>query len=449
MTIRALSRADFNRRFVFGLKRSDLKHLALIWLLFTSTAPFQFFAAIPYHPYKVLALASTLLMVLSIDFNNIRNANRIILAIIAIQFLYSLLAAFLQGFIIDIDYLYFNLSIQLVVDLVCYIYVKQFYSIDKISISVVYAMALMAVLGSIVVILGFLVNLQPFATSLPVEGYREFNNYILTFSSSVPDWGSFSIIRSSGYFDEPGAFAYYIVFALLLNKLYNYSKKLEILLLMLGFCTVSLAYIVSFVLYILLFGIGGRRSKYFFLILAIISSAAIYIYQDRESSDVSLGLYQLTIERTLIEETSDTKLVHGDNRTENLISSKEAFLKSPLIGHGQSAHNDPRSEFAGRLCCNILYPVAAHGIIGLLIFFAIFFYWGLYIIFHRPFDTTSFGAFVILLANMFQRPGFQDGSFGYLLFVFLLEATIWRRRWLRAEIQQSVLDVSSRARNAA
>ena len=410
--------------------QSEIIKLVLLWLMFTATAPFYFHYAIPYHPYKIIVFLGLLYMLLLMfNRNSIQLGNKVIISIFVIQTIYSLLAALLQSTFLGVDMMYFNLSIQLVAVTIVYLYVYTFFNIHKLSISTIYVLVLMGSLGFIAFILGLLGMLKPISI-FPFDN-PTYANFILTFSNAYHEVGNGFLIRISGYFGEPGSFAHYLTMVILINKLYDYSKKLEFALIFLGVFTLSLAFFVSISLYILFFYTKIKYAIFimFLLLIAVTSFFAIDKYKD----DIPIvnAINHLTLGR-LEQSDDDVKLFAGDNRTQKFLYSKDAFFKSPYIGHGLSAYGNPKSEFHGKLCCNILDPLATHGIIGVLIFYMLFFYW-LFIIFDFKkgrIDYVSLGVFLIIFANFFQRPGFYSGLFGYFMYIFLVEASIWRAKKL-------------------
>ena len=151
------------------------------------------------------------------------------------------------------------------------------------------------------------------------------------------------------------------------------------------------------------------------------------IYTLKEDNLVYRQLYELTLYR-LESDNSDGKLINGDNRSDNLFSAIEAFKEQPFFGYGMNAHVNPRIKHFGKLCCNPMHPLATEGIFGTLIYFLIFICWTSIIFFARKLDLILVGCWVILVANLVQRPGFLAGPFGYFAFVLLFEASISRIR---------------------
>ncbi len=423
---------------------NDIKYVFLVWVLFTSTAPFEYYAMVPYHPYKFLALFIVMVMLIVLLRDGIKKSNDIIFYIIVAQACYSIFAIYihaisLDSFSLEDGYIYINLFNQLIVVFICFTFIKNLSLVHKIAVSMIPVMSVMAVFGMITLFLGVLVNLQPFSFTAMAE-HRDISNYILTFSSSVSDFGFGSIIRSAGYFDEPGTFAFYITTTLLINKMYGYSKLAERVLVCFGLSTMSLAFFISVILYYFIFGILEGRVKAFFWAAIIVGILFALIVEFKDRSVIGGAVYELTVYRVLPPDESEVKLFKGDNRSENFAVAKQAFLQAPFFGHGMSAHTNEKSEFVGKLCCNPLHPFATDGLVGTFVFFLVFLYWGFYILSRKPFDYISAGAWIIFFANMLQRPGATGGSFGYFVFIFLLEASRWRKSQQRLSSLQVVLE---------
>lgn len=422
---------------------NDIKHIILAWILFTSTAPFQFYAMVPHHPYKFLVVFVAVIMLLKMLRDGVRNSNNIIVYILIIQSIYSLLticihAISLDFFSLEDGFIYINLFIQLIVVLICFVYINSYGLVHKLAISTIPVMVFMTAFGIVILFLGVIVNIQPFSYTSLVD-HRDISNYLLTFSSSVSDFGFGSIIRSAGYFDEPGTFAFYITVVLLLNKMYGYSKLAERMLVVFGLCTMSLAFFISVILYFFIFGILEGRLKVVIWMAVVVGIFFAAIVEFKDRSDIGRVVYELTVYRVMPPDESEDKLFKGDNRSENFAVAKQAFLLAPFFGHGMSAHTNEKSEFVGKLCCNPLHPFATEGLVGTFVFFLVFLYWGIYILLQKPFDYISAGAWIIIFANMLQRPGATGGSFGYFVFIFLLEASRWRKLQQRLSSSQVVL----------
>lgn len=427
--------------------RSDIKYVVLIWILFTSTAPFEFYAMVPYHPYKMLVVLIVAIMLAIMLLFGIKKSNNVIFYILIIQAVYSLLTIYihaisLDSFSMEDGSIYLNLFIQLIVVLISFAFINNYGLLHKVAISTIPVMVIMAAFGVIILLLGLVVNIQPFSFTALAD-HRDISNYILTFSSSVSDFGFGSIIRSAGYFDEPGTFAYYITIVLLINKMYGYSKRAERMLIGFGLCTMSLAFFISVILYYFIFGILEGRLKVVIWMAVIVGLLFSAIVEFKDRSEIGRVVYELTVYRVMPPDESEDKLFKGDNRSENFAYAKQAFLQAPFFGHGMSAHTNEKNEFVGKLCCNPLHPLATEGLVGTFIYFLVFIYWGILILRNKSFDYISAGAWIIIFINMMQRPGFSGGTFGYFVFIFLLEATRWRIMQQRLSLSLVVSDQAS------
>jgi len=414
------------------------KYLILIWVLFTSVEPFQFYSIIPHHPYKILVFIITIIFLLKLIKSN-KNINLdFFIIVIGIQAIYSIITIFihyasLKEFSFEDGEIYLNLFLQLFVILITYLFIDKFYNFKKLSISFVHVLLVMTILGSIGVFLIYSINLQPFSYSIR-EGNRDISNFIFTFATGKIEDNFLTIIRSSGYFDEPGTFAFYIIIAILLNKIYGYSKKAETALMILGFCTLSLAFIISIFLYIIFIAIVERKFIFLTILLSLIFGIFLFIYSMKDEDPVFKQLYELTIYRLQTDGTSNDQKFNGDNRSENIIYAYKAFVNAPLFGYGMNAHVNPKSEFYGKVCCNPYHPLATEGIIGTLLFFLLFISWFFYIFKNGTIDFISLAAWFILLVNLIQRPGFLNGPLGYFIYILLIKGTLWRKEQIVSKI---------------
>ncbi len=328
---------------------------------------------------------------------------------------------------IDDADIYINLLIQLVVVYFCYIYVKRFIGIKVLGESFVWIIASIQILGLIVFIGGLAGFIEP-VSSYTAPGSRLINNYLLSFSppEAVTHFDSGSLIRIAGFFDEPGTNAFYIITAIVINRLYGYSRTAERILFIGGVATLSLAFFISaFVFYFFLLIMNRKYISFsIFLVLFLITFTAINEYKDK--SDFTQSLYELTVYRVQTDNIQEEKLFAGDNRSQNFRASIDAFAKAPLFGYGKNAHSNPKSEFYGKLCCNPMHPFATEGIVGVIVYFQIIIMWTLLVWVRGHSNGTLLVLWLIIALNLAQRPGFHHGALGYFVFILLLEATRWR-----------------------
>lgn len=214
-------------------------------------------------------------------------------------------------------------------------------------------------------------------------------------------------VRVAGFFDEPGAFACWGIFALLLNKLFVNNKKIEYILLLGLLDTLSIAYIVQAVLYIVLF-MGANRFKLVLIIILSVCSLQLL-------SSISPEFKENTFGRFEYDET--TKSFVGDNRSDLSAETSKIFINSPLFGVGARNLNmlsERKNQFFG---ANPYTPLARDGIVGLVISLLPFFY----ILGLRKIDRKYKYAVLIILVGFLQRP-YDPTQLLYplLIYTFLL-----------------------------
>lgn len=178
---------------------------------------------------------------------------------------------------------------------------------------------LQAVLGAVAFLLVFVGVLHPIFEYIQRD-MRPAYFYGITCSNTIVG----NLIRPAGFFDEPGALSAWGIYALVFNKLFCDNKKLEYLLIVSLIFTLSLAYYVQLILYILLF--YSKNVKSAIPIALIVCIAMVYV-----NSDPSSELYRLTLGRL---DTFGDKGFEGTSRAAMTELSKQYFENSPWIGIG-------------------------------------------------------------------------------------------------------------------
>jgi hypothetical protein len=196
-----------------------------------------------------------------------------------------------------------------------------------------------------------------------------------------------NIIRYSGFFDEPGAMAYWGMFALLFSRLFFPNSKYDNLLIVLLLLTFSLAYYIQLFFYLLFFRI---RSKKDFLVLIFLGSIIFGITYFSRSSE--FDIYRLTFARLELDE--DTGIA-GNNRADPTEEAKKNFLSNPIIGIGAK-----KMENMDYMADNPYEILAKDGIIGWIVTYLPL----LVILMYRCRDKRYLYAIFILMIGYLQRP---------------------------------------------
>ena len=225
-----------------------------------------------------------------------------------------------------------------------------------------------------------------------------------------------NIIRPSGFFDEPGALACWGIYALIFNKLFCGSKKVEICLIIGLFFTLSVAYFIQIFFYFLFYS----SKKKALITVVIIGIVGFFVYHYIENNEI---LRYLTIDRF------EGGTIRSD-RNELSEMAKGYFFRNPLMGMG--AKNMDKAAY---MADNQYEILAKDGLIGAVITYLPFFY--LLIKFRGNFKILS--ALFILALGYLQRP-FHINEMHYLMmytFVVMLLFNYGKKRKIYEQSRKS------------
>lgn len=251
---------------------------------------------------------------------------------------------------------------------------------------------LQSVLGAIAFVLFFVGALKTALVYENIDG-RMGHWYYLT----CTNFSLGRIMRPAGYFDEPGALAFWGIFALLFNKLFFDNKKVEIALLVSLFFTLSAAFFVQGFIYMLLFNVRSRRSM-IILLVAVVTIFIVYRYFGDDAS-----FRYLTIERFSGGEIRS-------ERSELAEVAKGYFLQHPIFGMGARA-----MEETTYMSDNQYEILAKDGIVGMVVTYIPF----LYLILKFRNKEVLSACFILLLGYM-QRPFHVNLIHSLMLYSFML-----------------------------
>lgn len=268
--------------------------------------------------------------------------------------------------------------------------IAQFTHINNLWITL---QAIMGFVGFILIIIGVLHPILEY-TSDTYSGLDLF--YGITTTNSIAG----IIPRIAGFFDEPGAFAQWGIYSLVLNKLLKGSKKVELLLIVGLTVTFSLAYFLQLVLYFIAFYCSNIRKIITFGVSLSIFGVIAYNNIPQDSD-----LYYLTLRRV---ETNNGSL--ETNRDDLAEAAKKEFVKSPVMGCGYS---NIINSSKGEVFDNPYETLATSGIIGT---FAL--YLPLLVILIKYRKNGAWQAVLILTIGYLQRP-FHVQYIHYLMMYML------------------------------
>lgn len=263
----------------------------------------------------------------------------------------------------------------------------------------------MAILGSITWGLATFAGFQPLGFFIERAGGLTMYNYGLTFTKS--DLTYTGMIRYAGFFDEPGAMAYWGMYALLINKIFIKERRLELFLIICLLLTFSLGYYFQLLVYLILFSLG-KSSKSTWLAWAVVGILAVVTIGSLSQDSV---IYERSFGRifdTYTESQETGSIFMTGNRAEYTENAKKQFLENPIFGTASS-------ELA--IGNNIYENLARYGIFGCL--FVLFPYLYIFVLSakHRDWELLKCG--IVILLGFSHRP-FHNA----LLYYFIMYSII-------------------------
>jgi len=279
---------------------------------------------------------------------------------------------------------------------------------------------IMAILGSIAFVLVTFFGLSPISIAEDRGDEREIFNYGLTFSKTI-QYG-FQTIRYSGFFDEPGAMGYWGMFALLFNKAFIKSNKMEWLLIVFVSLTFSMGFYLQLLIYLLVFNVNFKNIGPSLIILVTVTIGIAILYSTKGTDND--WFYERTIGRveTIIDAADEANsALETDNRAEMTELAKKEFHDNPLFGSSTSEY----------ILDNIYEPLARYGIVGSA--FILFPFISLLLGALKRKDYDVFKVMLVLCASFVHRP-FHN----FILYYFMLYCLIVmsKERWAEMSIQR-------------
>lgn len=274
---------------------------------------------------------------------------------------------------------------------------------------------IMAILGVAAWALVTFIHFQPLFPFIERAGGLTMYNYGITFTKSDPFYTG--MIRYAGFFDEPGAMAYWGLYALLINKLFIKNNRLELVLIVCLLFTFSLGYYFQLAVYLLLFS-TGKKSKYTWLSLGVVALLALILFSNVSSDSLIFEKTIGRIDETIQDSQESGSIFIAGNRSEYSENAKKLFLSSPLFGSSSAA-------FA--IGNNIYENLAKYGIFGCL--FILFPYLYIFILAIRNKDWELLKCGIVILLGFSHRP-FHNALLYYFIMYSIIAMYISSRKRL-------------------
>ena len=258
---------------------------------------------------------------------------------------------------------------------------------------------LMAVGGCIALVLAMM-GVSPIQTFINSRDTRMAYSWGVSFTNEYYD----NFIRYAGYFDEPGAMGYWMVFAIAINRLFIKIKWIEWGLLVLGLFSFSFGYIVQVIIFLFLFTITNKKASRSITITAAVALIGFGLYSTRNSQysffyDASYGRYE-TINRS-------EQIMGG--REEMSMIARKFFLEEPVFGMGRVQFEEQPYYMQD----NPYETLAKDGIVGTIFLyypFILLLYWAI-----KRRDGELFRVWIFMVASFMHRP-FHSSMLYYFIF---------------------------------
>ena len=249
-------------------------------------------------------------------------------------------------------------------------------------------------IGVIIIFLK-LINITPVVFEL--DSGRNFYHYFITgASNTIIRYYNSILIRPTGFFEEPGAIALFLIWMLVLNEFTFKSRKMTYMIIFLGLILRSVAFIISIIFYFIIVLIIKKQLK---LILVSILSLLLFIIVIRaiDSPHINYAINSI-VKRTKI---VDGRL-GGDNRNmSGLLKYLDA--KNIFFGIGNKNVRDLHHYHDAPTGASATGFLLKNGIFGYIFLYLPF----LYLFYLYRNDKRVF-FFLIIAINLIQRPGIDE-----------------------------------------
>ena len=318
-----------------------------------------------------------------------------------------------------------------------YYYIKIFYLILTLTVLAVFKgvddilrfneknnalLAIQAVLGTIGFVLIFVGFIHPIMQVENADG-RLSDLYLFC---NVRGVLMSNIKRICGFFDEPGSFAFWGIYALIINKLYINNKYVEYSLVIGLLFTLSMAYYIQLVMYFMIFfsskksvGKNERNNKWsLVLLLLLVVALGALVYADKDSE-----LFLRTFGRFGFGGN-----VIDNNREELMETTRKYFLMNPLMGVSPSYIYSLDTGVMD----NPYETLATDGVLGTIVIYLPL----IYVLFYG--QRLEKMALIILVAGYMQRPLHTQFIHYLMLYMFMYIVVAMRNRRNRTQKIQVV-----------
>lgn len=366
--------------------------ISIIVIMLISSYPFVFDRLFALPDKNIIYIIGVVgLLLISNAFSGLSQIPRTIIICVFIQMIIWLLFFVIHNDPTYITRIFFLLIVLIMLAAICD--TKTLASFVQCNNVMIAIQSIGALVAFVLVAVGIL---SPLITTTNIDGRPL---YFLGFSCTNIYLGN--IMRPSGFFDEPGALAFWGIFALIFNKLYYDNKRIEHILIIGLLSTLSLAYYIQLALYVVCFYTSNFKKNAF--VILVIVAAVFFVNKLGPNSE----LYNSTFGRFQLNEEGQFR----SSRYRLMDIAKDEFHKHPIWGEGASQINE--LEYMGD---NPYENLATDGIVG-----TITIYLPLLMVFARCRNNKKFVfSFLIIAIGYLQRPFHVNLMHYFMLYLFVL-----------------------------
>lgn len=217
--------------------------------------------------------------------------------------------------------------------------------------------------------------------------------------------------RPAGYYDEPGSLGLVVLLLLMYNKVHVNNRIIELLLLIGAYVSMSMAYIVSSVMYICLFFLNKKYLP--FLLISVCGVSVLLSNYRVGKNDIADYVYEKTIGRA-------QRISSSDDQSRNYEASFEAFSNNWLYGASMKTLDENYPDATHE---TIWYYLAQHGIFGAMILFS-----PLWLLLLRK-NNIYRKSFLLFLIIIYQRPDYFQPLYLTIIYItFYADKTLLSKR---------------------
>ncbi len=396
--------------FDLGIKTKTFKWWAFLYVLIILFCfyPYEFYSVyFPFLPDKSYTMGIffflftiPFLMAKRIEYSTIYS----VLAVFFVQWM----GFFITGIAHSNIYPILGTSINMLLAFVLVVFVSSYLGLINFYDKYNQWILLMAVLGCITFVLVITINYKPISIALDRADGRLIYNYLLTFSKSDEEWTG--IMRYAGFFDEPGAIACWGMYAMIINRLFVKSRRIELFLIISLLFTLSLGFYIQLVAYLVFFLVTKKNigQSVFLAFLVGMTIWAISLTKDLENNQI----YEHTfgrVEKIFDQRRDNSNTIAVDDRTVLTENARKEFIENPIFGTSRSNV---------RVGNNIYETLALYGVVGstfILFPFLLLIIWGI-----KYKDYTLLKCSIVMVLGFTHRPFHPNVLYCFIIYSIIV-----------------------------